>query len=728
MIAAATVKTIPSAFGEIEVGWDGERMLAVLAIDTETCLIEGRDRVPELVLMSVSDGRRHVVVPADQVASFLRMHRDATWVMFNAAFDFWVLHEHLQRSGTPDVIDVLWERVESGNLWDPMLLAKLLSIAQTGKLPNRGGDLESLCRRYTEVELDKESDAGYRMNYHTLQGKPLQEVEDPGWFVYAAKDAYATIALYAALVDEVMPLYPDALPPLGLLTEQVQVMGAIALAAVSRRGLCVDGAGAAELMGKLDAKRSKIINDFDEELAKGATAHLEVFKRDSEGRLLWTSKGKPQQSTSQLQQMLLIELDRFKEASGSEMALPLSGKGQGISTRAQDWEPLRCSSRLIHLWLELNETSKLMQLVPDPGVDHVYPRYNPLVATGRTSCSKPNIQQVPRSGGVRELFVPAPGHVFIGADYSCLELRTLAHVCRKRFGESRLAEIFEQGIDPHEYTAQLMLSLNDQAMAKLKQEDPSTFKAERQKAKAINFGVPGGMGAASLRDYAAKTFGVEMSLEDAEHLRFRLIDDVYPEIGLYLQEDAMEVIAANLQCTANTLWHRFGMIYDRQGWLPSNLLRIARGEVLKASGEPYKEYWLDKVWGGLTDCNNNPDLVADLCRRVGSPQLERRLSGRTVVTDTGRFRSGCTYCQARNTPFQGLAADGAKLALYRLVRSGWRVVAFIHDEVIVEVPVSEDVEAKGKELREVMVNAMAEVVTEVPVEVSEPAVMDRWVK
>ena len=57
-----------------------------------------------------------------------------------------------------------------------------------------------------------------------------------------------------------------------------------------------------------------------------------------------------------------------------------------------------------------------------------------------------------------------------------------------------------------------------------------------------------------------------------------------------------------------------------------------------------------------------------------------------MTTLTGRVRGRVGFTQARNTPFQGLAADGAKLALWALIRAGYRVVAFIHDEIIVELP------------------------------------------
>ena len=63
----------------------------------------------------------------------------------------------------------------------------------------------------------------------------------------------------------------------------------------------------------------------------------------------------------------------------------------------------------------------------------------PLVRTGRTSCADPNIQNLPRSGGFREAFVPASEHVYLIIDYSFIELRTLAAVCEARYGRSTLA-------------------------------------------------------------------------------------------------------------------------------------------------------------------------------------------------------------------------------------------------------------------------------------------------
>jgi DNA polymerase I len=91
----------------------------------------------------------------------------------------------------------------------------------------------------------------------------------------------------------------------------------------------------------------------------------------------------------------------------------------------------------------------------------LHPHYDQLGArSGRTSCSDPNLQNVPnpkrpfqRDHGIdfRESFVPAPGHLFIEADYSQIELRILAELS----GEPLMISAFRNGRDLHLETARL---------------------------------------------------------------------------------------------------------------------------------------------------------------------------------------------------------------------------------------------------------------------------------
>jgi DNA polymerase I-like protein with 3'-5' exonuclease and polymerase domains len=101
-----------------------------------------------------------------------------------------------------------------------------------------------------------------------------------------------------------------------------------------------------------------------------------------------------------------------------------------------------------------------------------------------------------------------------------------------------------------------------------------------------------------------------------------------------------------------------------------------------------------------------------------------------VLTLTGRLRSHTDFCARHNAVFQSLAADGAKLALWKLWRNGFRIVNFVHDEIVVELPKQDD-SALYKELEEMvkrlMVEGMREVVPDVRITV-ESNISDCWTK
>ena len=108
--------------------------------------------------------------------------------------------------------------------------------------------------------------------------------------------------------------------------------------------------------------------------------------------------------------------------------------------------------------------------------------------------------------------------------------------------------------------------------------------------------------------------------------------------------------------------------------------------MVSRQGVPYKTEQVGLIWDLLLQLNQNPTIASELAKRRGSQELRRALFRETAATLTGRLRARVDYCAARNTPFQGLAADGAKLALFRLTAEGYRVVAFVHDEIVVELP------------------------------------------
>jgi DNA polymerase I-like protein with 3'-5' exonuclease and polymerase domains len=88
-----------------------------------------------------------------------------------------------------------------------------------------------------------------------------------------------------------------------------------------------------------------------------------------------------------------------------------------------------------------------------------------------------------------------------------------------------------------------------------------------------------------------------------------------------------------------------------------------------------------------------------------------RLYGREpVITATGRVRANASYCACRNGIMQGLAADGAIYALWLLMRAGYTIVNFIHDEVIIEVPEDGNLPAVIADIERLMIAGMQVVV------------------
>lgn len=125
---------------------------------------------------------------------------------------------------------------------------------------------------------------------------------------------------------------------------------------------------------------------------------------------------------------------------------------------------------------------------------------------------------------------------------------------------------------------------------------------------------------------------------------------------------------------------------------------------------------------GASSCSRS--IKEAVRRREWAYALHREIFGAVACTPTGRVRGQCDYTNSKNAPFQGLAADGVKLAMWDLVRSGYDVIAFIHDELLTEVDEPDD----AQKVITVMKDRMEEVLGNcVPVEV-EYSVGKNWEK
>lgn len=523
-------------------------------------------------------------------------------------------------------------------------------------------------------------------------------------FWYAGVDVIATYEIAQRLIYKVKQLCQlENAPAEKLLSHDLQLQSAVALDNISRYGFYVD--------------RKKLI-EVKTPLVEELKKHLQVLEKYNY---------RPGTGSNARFQELVEEY---------KLKIPKTEKTGKFKTDADSLKKYR-DVEWVNSYLEYQTTNKLLSFL-NLEKNVVHTRFNPIVATGRTSSSKPNIQNVPRGEGIRSIFSARPGKGIISRDYSALELATLAQVCFSMYGFSKMRDLINKGVDLHTYYASKLL----------KKPMENVSKDERQKAKAVNFGFPGGLGIAKFIEYAENTYNVLMSETEAKEAK-QVWLDTFPEMKKYLSDSkAMEVMLdSGLLASYSTVnsWGKPEMAY----WV---LKGILSGQTGTKSGRNYTDKEIE--WGfGLAekiDFPNkkqkfqtiiNEDGEEEQVRIPGSGLEEnvRRREGNfwlwssfcasftSVVYSSGRIRGWCGYTESKNSPFQGLAADGAKLAVANLIRAGHKVVNFIHDEVLVEVDLDQDNRPVDADIARIMEESMKVFVPDVQVK-TEGEYMVNWAK
>jgi DNA polymerase-1 len=231
-----------------------------------------------------------------------------------------------------------------------------------------------------------------------------------------------------------------------------------------------------------------ILADMEEAGIYLNSAELQLLSQELEGRIQGMMAGIYQEAgesfnVNSTQQLAAILYDKLGLTPGKKTKF-------GRSTDAETLEKLE--HPLAKAILAYRELAKLKSTYVDAlpkavGSDgRVHTTLQQAVAaTGRLSSIDPNLQNIPirseEGRRIRHCFVAKPGHIFLSADYSQIELRVLAHFC----DDGPLAEAFRQNQDIHRRTASEVFGVA---------QDLVTSEMRRA-AKAINFGIVYGMSA-----------------------------------------------------------------------------------------------------------------------------------------------------------------------------------------------------------------------------------------
>lgn len=690
------------------------------AFDAETELIDEElpDRIPRFVIAGVCDGEHAYLLTRDNLAEFFRQHPDKTIVMHNAKFDLAVINQEI--AGEFDIYSL----VDRGHVRDTMILNRLLHLGTNGNSSIHGSSLADCCQTYLSLKLSKDDTDDSGQTVRTNFG---QWIDDPKalpeeYIAYLLGDINMTYQLYRRLQNIYIKLWnqilqdrpfgfvdkqhlKEAWTKYGPLTHHIQLMASIVLDAVMRNGLKVD-------TGRLNEFRQSLLDEQKKIL----------------GELLNHGYKPGKGSDSTLQRILRqIEAD-------TDIRFPRTETGK-ISTARETLEPYEQGIPFIGLYLRSRSIEKLLSsFLEKMRKGTLHPTFDYLKNTGRTSAfGDISSQNLPRDERIRNLFIPSDGHVFVDADYSAIEMASLAQgVLSQLGGKSAMADAINAGADLHRLVAAKMAD----------KPESEVDKFERQKAKAVNFGLPGGMGIATLREYARQNYGVELSERETQALRdtwFR----TFPEMEKFLNsskrengnlgETLFDLLRLNESAYCGATGKRLYGDSPRSilGWMARKV--FMENNPCTKKGIPYTREEIEYFWTRVDEIalRLSTKLQQDVASRKPSPELVAAICRLTkneyVLTATGRLRANVTFCSQHNTIFQGLAADGAKLAMWKLWRAGYRIVNFIHDEFLVEVPESSDYTEVAESIKRLMIEGMQEVTPDIKIGV-EYAVTRRWSK
>lgn len=384
-----------------------------------------------------------------------------------------------------------------GNIFDTYIAAKIINNGTTA-----GNGLGEIVKRELGVELDKsnqKSDWGGELNEEQLK--------------YAALDVNCLPRLAPRLKKKLVESRTSASTTL-LDVFQLEMQAVRPIASMQMNGFGFDSAAAIELHKELLAEAAALEKEFLRQLdlelrSRHPLDPTKWLPRLEDGSFNTRKKNSGRGAKKLLAGFNAASEKQMKAAfTNAGIALPPSAKTVGaLSLDKTLLAFMRADYKLIDIYMEWSSAdtavSCLETLQKHVHTDgRIHGSYNQLgAATGRMSAREPNLQQVPRSKRFRKLFIPAPGYVLVGGDFSQIELRVVAELS----GEPAMIDAYKNERDLHVETAARIVE---------KAFDMVT-DAERQSGKVANFGLIYGAGAPTLRKQAIAQYRIPMTLEEA---------------------------------------------------------------------------------------------------------------------------------------------------------------------------------------------------------------------
>jgi len=356
-------------------------------------------------------------------------------VMHNAKFDLSFTGAFLQEEA--------WERP----FHDTMVMAHIIRNDH----PSHG--LKQLAWELFGIPQDDEEDVAKYVKKHKNYQRVPEEIMDR----YQHLDAYRTILLFCAF----WPKIQENPQWLEIYNNEIELIRTTI--AMEKRGILLNIKEARKLMAELNAEVKQINADLSE----------------STGRMISVSKA------VDIQWLLFQHLGYKPVKFTGKSAQPSIDKEVIAQIKLEDPDRPELD-QIIKFRSYQNGAARVRSYIDLAGNDHaIHPniKCNGAKATGRESCSDPNLQNVDSEGKLlnpfpvplRRVFSPREGYVNIHIDYSGIEFRINVHYSN----EPEIIQIFADGGDIHSIS-------RDEIWFRGVEGDP---KMHRNASKNANFGI-----------------------------------------------------------------------------------------------------------------------------------------------------------------------------------------------------------------------------------------------
>jgi DNA polymerase I len=246
-----------------------------------------------------------------------------------------------------------------------------------------------------------------------------------------------------------------------------------------------------EFMGKCRMALQKDLKEMEQQLYSAAGREFNYRSTVQLSHVLYDELGWPR------------PVNPFTRADGTVSHSKFAGKGQFNKTMTSSFILLeKAKHPLGELISSIRETAKFIKTLDQwmdlkDEQDVLHANFNLTgTRTGRLSCSKPNLQNIPSvvrnifvkresirtdEYSLRKSFVARPGYAYLSIDYSQMEIRFFGWLSQ----DPNMLKVLQEGGDLHATIAKQVWGVSD--------------KAKRQQAKAVTFGLIYGASAGSLQ-------------------------------------------------------------------------------------------------------------------------------------------------------------------------------------------------------------------------------------